>query len=99
MAGKAVEIHPEALNDLTAALTWYRDRSHTAALNFSAEVERGILLISESPQSWPSGAHATRKFILRRFPFALVYREIGSGVQIVAVAHGHRRPSYWKSRL
>jgi hypothetical protein len=29
----------------------------------------------------------------------LVYRMRGDEVEIVAVAHGRRRPGYWRSRL
>jgi hypothetical protein len=36
---------------------------------------------------------------LRRFPFAIVYREKQDAIQILAIAHGHRRPKYWKRRL
>jgi hypothetical protein len=36
--------------------------------------------------------------LLRRFPFGLVYRLGVEEVQVVAVAHLHRRPGYWKSR-
>jgi toxin ParE1/3/4 len=42
--------------------------------------------------------HGTRKFLLRRFPYAVVYRITESAIQVIAVAHGRRRPSYWKSR-
>ena len=32
-------------------------------------------------------------------PFSLVYILRGDDIEIVAVAHGRRRPSYWRSRL
>jgi hypothetical protein len=34
-----------------------------------------------------------------RFPFSLVYRVLESEVEVLAVAHGKRRPGYWRSRL
>lgn len=99
MATKPVEIHPEALEELSGALTWYLERSQTAAVRFAAEVERAIELVSESPRRWPTSEHATRKFVLPRFPFAIVYRERETAVQVLAVAHGHRRPGYWRGRV
>ena len=42
--------------------------------------------------------HGTRKFLLRRFPYGVVYRITKSAIQVIAVAHGRRRPGYWKSR-
>jgi hypothetical protein len=40
-----------------------------------------------------------RKFVLRRFPFLIIYRDLPSTIQIVAVAHGRRRAGYWKGRI
>jgi plasmid stabilization system protein ParE len=75
MAVKPLDIHPAALEELKSALAWYLDRSATAASNFVREVDEAIDLVAKSPGRWPSGEHATRKFVLRRFPFAIVYRE------------------------
>jgi hypothetical protein len=37
--------------------------------------------------------------VLRRFPFLLVFRITDVGVEIIAVAHGCRRPGYWRDRV
>jgi len=37
--------------------------------------------------------------VLRRFPYFLVYRVEPERVVIVAVAHAHQRPGYWKDRV
>jgi toxin ParE1/3/4 len=56
-------------------------------------------LLMDAPGRWPAGEHGSRKFVLRRFPFAIFYRERQAVIQVLAIAHGHRRPSYWKDRL
>jgi toxin ParE1/3/4 len=99
MTGKRIEIHPAALSELKSAVKWYLERSEPAAQEFVAEVDRAIGLVMESPRRWPVGEHNTRRFVLRRFPFAITYRERDSGLQILAFAHGNRRPGYWKDRL
>lgn len=99
MAAKPLDLHPEALEEWKSAVAWYLERNETAAVNFVAEVDQAIDLIAASPQRWPKGLHKTRKFVLQRFPFALVYREKGDIVQVLAIAHGHRKPGYWKGRL
>jgi toxin ParE1/3/4 len=99
MAAKPLNLHPEALGEWKSAVTWYLERNETAAVNFVAELDQAIDLIATSPQRWPKGLHGTRKFVLQRFPFAIIYREIENGVQVLAIAHGHRRPGYWKGRL
>ena len=82
-----------------AAFGWYLERSPDAALRFDAEVDRALAQIIAAPQRWASGPHSTRRFLLRQFPFTLIYRERASTVQIVAIAHTSRKPGYWKQRL
>ncbi len=38
------------------------------------------------------------KFLLQRFPFAIVYRELPAAIQVLAIAHARRKPGYWKQR-
>ena len=99
MAGNPLDIHPAALEEYKSALAWYLERNQTAAAKFVEEIEYGARLVIQSPQRWPVGQLSTRKFVLQRFPFAIIYRERQAAIQILAIAHGHRRPGYWKDRL
>ena len=96
---KAVEFHDEASAEYDAAFDWYLKQSSDAASNFDAEVDRALADIASSPQRWAAGAHSTRRYLLRRFPYILIYREWQGDIQIVAVAHTSRRPGYWKKRV
>jgi toxin ParE1/3/4 len=40
----------------------------------------------------------TRKFLLRQFPYTLVYRVQGEVITVIAVAHQSRQPGYWAKR-
>jgi len=99
MTSKAVDFDEEARLESAAAFEWYLERSEMAASRFVAKLNRAMALIVEARQRWPTVVHGTRRFLLQRFPFSVVYREFPSKIQVVAVAHGHRRPGYWKSRL
>jgi plasmid stabilization system protein ParE len=93
----SLEIHPAALEELSSAIHWYIARSEVAARQFAAAIEDAIASIQNSPQRWPAGEHGTRKYVLRRFPFALIYRTDVSSIIVLAVAHGNRRPGYWRT--
>ena len=94
-----VEFHEEAAAEYDAAFDWYLERSSDAALKFDAEVDRALTQILSAPHRWAVGPHQTRKFLLRQFPFVLIYRERASGdIEVVAVAHTSRKPGYWKRR-
>jgi plasmid stabilization system protein ParE len=98
MAAKPVEFHPAALAEAEATVAWYGERSFSAAQGFLTELERAIQAISEAPNRWPLFEQGCRRFPLRRFPYLLVYREKPASIEVVAVAHGRRRPGYWRPR-
>ena len=99
MAAKPVCFHEQADTEYNDALDWYLARSPQAAAEFAEELTRAVELISGAPHRWARDRAGTRRFLLHRFPFALIYRELPSVVQVLAVAHTHRRPGYWKDRL
>ena len=99
MSAKRVEYHQGAAADVKSAVAWYQKRSSKAALDFIEELQRATDTIRQAPERWPIGKNNTRRFLLWRFPFAVVYSEKDSVVTIWAVAHGSRRPEYWTGRL
>jgi len=94
----AVEVHPLAADEAEAAERWYRERNETAATRFRRELDRAVELIAERPEAVPPYVGNTRRFLLRRFPFFVVYRVFNKRIQVVAVAHARRRPHYWLQR-
>ncbi len=94
-----VDFHPDAVAEFDAATDWYRENSERAAENFIGEVDRAIARIAQNPSMWADYLHGTRRYLLRHFPYVIVYLLRENRVNIVAVAHGRRRPGYWKKRL
>src|SRR5271165_223009 len=98
MASKPLRFHPQAEQEYLTSLGWYRDRSRIAAANFETAFVQAVERIREAPQRWPIYFREFRKYILRQFPFSIVYREFSTEVVVFAVAHGRRRPGYWRGR-
>lgn len=90
----------EAADELEEAHRWYAERSPAAAEGFADEVVWALGEIEDGPGRWPVEGHWTRRFPLRRYPFKQVYRwrPDDDAVELVAVAHGKRRPDYWRDR-
>jgi plasmid stabilization system protein ParE len=95
---RELEYLAEALQEVEAAARWYAERSATAATAFSEEIDAAESAIVHLPEAWPPFDHGTRRYLLRRFPFSVVYRVEARRILIVAVAHARRRPGYWKTR-
>jgi plasmid stabilization system protein ParE len=96
---KPYHFHPEAWQEFETADNWYGQQSPDTSIRFVAAIYDALEDIARWPQTWPAHLHGTRKFVLQKFPYAVIYREKESAVQILAIAHGHRRPGYWKGRL
>jgi plasmid stabilization system protein ParE len=99
MSAKRVEYHEGATADVKSAVAGYQKRSRKAALDFVEELHRAADTIREAPDRWPPGKNNTRRFLLWRFPFSIIYSEQESVITIWAVAHGSRWPEYWARRL
>jgi hypothetical protein len=44
-------------------------------------------------------AFLVRRCRLRRFPYGVIYHADEMEILVVAVAHAHRRPDYWRDRI
>jgi toxin ParE1/3/4 len=96
---RPVEFHDEAGVEYDVAFDWYLKRSPDAALMFDAEVNRALADIAATPHRWATGLHSTRRYLLRRFPYIVIYQERENDIQVLAFAHTSRKPGYWKKRL
>ena len=94
-----VRFHRDAEDEFLAAVAWYRTQNPEAAMQFISEVERATGVVVGAPTRWRERRGA-RFYLLRGFPYALVYRydEDSRLITIVATAHLKRRPGYWRNR-
>ncbi len=93
------EFHPEAEQELYEAALRYESEVAGLGRRFGEEVERVVQLLLEHPELGSRLDNDLRHFILRRFPFSIVYAAATDLVYIVAVAHGSREPGYWQPRV
>jgi len=63
-----------------------------------AEYDQVLDRIEERPERWPSYIADTRRLLFWRFPYFVVYKLLSTAVHVLAVAHAHRRPGYWRRR-
>ena len=92
-----LRLHPDAVAEARAARLWYAGRSARAAHAFVVQLDRALQAIVEAPSRWPVRA-GVRRYVMRRFPFVIVYRESEALVEVIAIAHARRRPGYLRIR-
>ncbi len=98
MSRFVVGILPAAEDEFRAAFLWYSERSPSAADTFRARVISAIDGLADDADRWPIDAQGLRLRVLTRFPYTIWYEIEGSQVSVMAIAHQHRRPHYWKNR-
>jgi toxin ParE1/3/4 len=96
---KAIRVYPEALREAEDAVEWYGERSTQAARRLVLEFRSAMERIRKSPRQFRKFAFDAQRVVLGRFPYIVVFRETSTEIEIVAVAHGSRRPGYWRERL
>lgn len=90
--------HPEAEAELKDAVWYYEDQIPGLGYEFLEEVFACINRILAFPDAWSSLSTRTRRCLTNRFPYGIIYRARENRVDIIAVAHLHRRPGFWKDR-
>ena len=98
-ASKPYRFHPAAWEEFEAADDWYAERSPDASLGFLSAIADALDNIRSAPRRWPPYLFRTRRFVLQRFPFSVIYLDDPDMVRIVAVAHAKRKPGYWRRRV
>lgn len=101
MPKHGVDLHPNVYAELDHSLRWYEERANNLGVEFLVEVDRAIDAVRESPTVWSfyDRDRAIRRYLVHRFPYAVVYRITDLTVQIIAVMHLSRHPNYWQSRI
>ena len=94
MPSAAVRFHPAAAQEVESTYDWYAARDPAVAHGFREELRRAIETVTSNPRTWPLYGDRARRYVFPRYPFSLVYILRGDDVEVVAVAHGRRRPGY-----
>ena len=95
---KSVHYLPPAEHELFDAAWYYEIQVAGLGLRFMSAVDSAVADIGSNPERWPLIRNGVRRRLLRRFPYALVYRVDPHEVLILAVMHLSRRPNYWTTR-
>jgi hypothetical protein len=91
--------HPRAEQELDKAVRYYEECCAGLGLEFAEEVYAAIARIIAYPKAWTRMSKQTRRCLVNRFPFGIVFQVKNSELRIIAVANLNRKPGYWKRRV
>ncbi len=88
-----------AESELDDAWAWYENQLPGLGRRFLDEVRQGRAQILAFPNAWHPLEGGIRRYRLKRFPYGLIYSVESNEIVVIAVAHLHREPDYWRDRL
>lgn len=93
-----IELHPDAEAELDEAVGRYEAERRGVGLRFAAAVVTALDRLAAAPELGPWLAPGVRRLLVPGFPYGIVYAPEPERLFVVAVAHGRRRPGYWRYR-
>jgi hypothetical protein len=85
--------------ELDETVAYYNTESIGLGDIFLLEVLNAIERIKHFPEAWHPFSNNTRRCQLHRFPYGIIYQILDTEILIIAIAHLHRKPDYWKDRI
>lgn len=89
---------PEARIEFLEAAAYYEAKQIGLGVRFRDEVGQVIDRAAAAPLLWREQPGGWRRVNCPVFPYYVAYFIRGETMVIAAVAHGHRRPGYWRER-
>ncbi len=93
-----LDFHPAVRDEIRDAHSWYEQRRIGLGREFLDELERVLVGIAANPVRHGLSEAGIREGLLRRFPYAIYYRQRSDRIRVLAVHHTSRRPSGWQAR-
>lgn len=93
-----VVIGAAARQELEEARSWYERHQRGLGLRFIQTIEATILRSVRFPLANTEIVPGIRRALVADFPYMVIYAVDSEVLQVVAIAHQHRRPGYWQER-
>jgi len=87
-----------AEEELLSAIDYYNEQQMGLGFEFADEVQRTLDRIVEFPEAWVALSKRSRRCLVNRFPYGLVYQKRTDFILIVAVMHLNKEPHSWRDR-
>ena len=97
---RPVRFSEPAAEEFGEAVRWYETRRAGLGREFFDAVAATFSRIETNPEigTTISADGQTRRALVAKFPYQVVYRLRPTEIAIVAIANLKRRPGYWKTR-
>jgi plasmid stabilization system protein ParE len=85
--------------ELLAVITYYAEITPELGARFEQAAAKAVRAAATHPERGAPRSSNTRRWMVKTFPFGVIYREGVSEILVVAVAHQRKKPEFWARRL
>ena len=98
---KPIVVHEAARLEYLEATTWYEARRQGLGADLVEALDEAMARVLPTALHSATVKRGVRilRVNVRRFPYRLIVADLPDVALVVAVAHKHRQPDYWESRL
>lgn len=96
-----VRFYKAAALEMDEAAVYYEQQLEGLGERFLIAVKDAVERIKALPEAYSSFSVNTRRCLVNKFPYGIIYLYDSGKIEItiVAVAHLHRKPDYWRGRI
>ena len=91
-----VRFTTSAKSEYLAAVAFYNESSPGLGFEFADAMRRSIEQILRNPDAWQSLSKNTRRYLIRRFPYGVIYQVRKDQIVVIGVMHLKRHPQAWQ---
>ena len=85
--------------ELENAIEWYELQSKGLGGRFARAMDITVKRIVLYPEISPTLVKEIRRAMVKGFPYGIIYSLKDEYIEIISVAHSHRKPMYWEKRI
>lgn len=88
-----------AEREIEEAVDYYNEQLPGLGFEFAIELKEAIARIVDFPDAWIPFSKNSRKCLINRYPYAILYQVEDETILIHAVMHLKRDPLSWQKRI
>lgn len=88
-----------AERDFTEAVDYYNAQRAGLGFEFAAEIKAAFGRIVAFPEAWPKLSPRSRRYLVSRFPYGILYQVRPNEILVLAIVHLRSDPQRWQDRL
>jgi hypothetical protein len=94
-----IKLHELAAKEFDEAIDWYELQSSGLGKRFKKSVINQIKKIKQTPNWFLIESGDIHKAYIPKFPYKILFTSDENQIIIWSIAHMHRKPWYWQSRI